>query len=80
MEPGPRAIAGPLRKPAIAGRPRPIADREVAPLGPGGQDPEDPVEHLPPVPTRPTAPGRRRQERLEATPLRLGQIVPLDDL
>jgi hypothetical protein len=80
MEPRPGAVAGPLGKPAIAGRPRAVACRQVTPLGSGGEDPEDPVQHLPPIPARAATLGGRRQKRLEATPLRLGQIVPLHDL
>lgn len=80
MEPVPGPVPGPLREPAVAGRPRPIARRQIAPLRAGGEDPEDPVEDLPPVTRAASAVARRRQERLEAAPLRLGEIVPLDDL
>ena len=78
QNPLPGAIAGPAAMPVVDGLPVPVLRWQVTPRHPTPRPPEHPVQHLPMI--SPTATAARRpvrQQRLQPSPLRIGQIMTI---
>lgn len=75
QEPVPGAVPPPAHEPVIGGLPGAVASREIPPPGPGPQLPENATDHLSVVTPLPTPLPIGRQERREAPPHPICQLV-----